>query len=103
MHRQVGDLQIDTDGMAWRGVLIRHLVLPRGLAGTEKVMPFIADALSVDSYVNIMCQYRPCGSAGDIPALLDDVSPEMFEKAVATARAAGLNRLDQPKRVFMLG
>jgi putative pyruvate formate lyase activating enzyme len=102
MHRQVGDLQINDAGIAWRGLLIRHLVLPQGLAGTEKVMHFIAEHLSADSYVNIMTQYRPCGKAAEIPALLDGIPQEAFEKAAADARAAGIKRLDKPRSVFML-
>ena len=102
MHRQVGDLQINDAGIAWRGVLIRHLVLPKGLAGAENVMRFIAEHLSADTYVNIMSQYRLCGKAEEVPELLDDISPKAFEKAVAEAGAAGIKRLDKPKRVFML-
>ena len=63
MHRQVGTLVLDEGGIAVRGVLIRHLVLPVGLAGTRQVMRFIARKLSPDSYVNIMDQYNPCFKA----------------------------------------
>jgi putative pyruvate formate lyase activating enzyme len=101
MHRQVGDLQINDDGIAVRGVLVRHLVLPQGLAGTRKVMRFIARHLSSDSYVNVMSQYRPCGRAAEIPALSAGPSRKEFEQAVQEARAEGIHRLDQPRRVFM--
>ncbi len=101
MHRQVGDLHINDAGIAVRGVLIRHLVLPQGMAGTLKVMRFIAEHLSTDSYVNIMSQYRPCGRAAEIPALSNSISRREFEQAVQEAREAGINRLDQPRRVFM--
>ncbi|RLC60371.1 MAG: radical SAM protein, partial [Chloroflexi bacterium] len=59
MHRQVGDLQIDDDGIAQRGLLVRHLVLPHGLAGTKEVVNFLASEVSPDTYVNIMAQYHP--------------------------------------------
>jgi len=59
MHRQVGDLKIDSRGIAERGLLIRHLVMPSGVASSESVLKFIAEEISVDSYVNIMQQYRP--------------------------------------------
>jgi len=101
MHRQVGDLQIDNDGIAVRGVLVRHLVLPQGMAGTRNVMRFIARHISTNTYVNIMSQYRPCGRAGEIPELSGRSSREEFEQAVKEAREEGINRLDQPRRVFM--
>jgi putative pyruvate formate lyase activating enzyme len=101
MHRQVGDLHINDDGIAVRGVLIRHLVLPHGMAGTRNVMRFIAQHLSTSSYVNLMSQYRPCGRADEIPALSNSPSREEFEQAVQDARQEGINRLDRPRRVFM--
>lgn len=103
MHRQVGDLQIDeASGLAYRGMLVRHLVLPGGLAGTAKVMSFLADELSRDTYVNVMSQYRPCGRAGDMPALAVSLSPMEYEQAVREAKASGISRLDRPRRVFQL-
>jgi len=101
MHRQVGDLQIDSNGIAVRGVLVRHLVLPQGMAGTRNVMRFIARHISTNTYVNIMSQYRPCGRAAEIPALSGIPSREDFEQAVQMARAEGIDRLDKPRRVFM--
>ncbi|MDG6249986.1 hypothetical protein [Methanocalculus sp.] len=95
MHRQVGDLVIE-NGIADRGMIIRHLVLPDGLAGTEEVMQFIADELSVSNYVNIMPQYRPAwkvrekGSGFD--ALRRMITQQEFEDALATAQKAGLSR-----------
>jgi putative pyruvate formate lyase activating enzyme len=64
MHRQVGDLQISKDGLAERGLLIRHLLMPEGLAGTRELMHYIATEISPHSYVNIMSQYRPEYRAG---------------------------------------
>ncbi len=63
MHRQVGVLKTDERGIARRGLLIRHLVMPNGVAGSEHVLRFIAEEISKDSYVNIMAQYRPMLSA----------------------------------------
>jgi putative pyruvate formate lyase activating enzyme len=63
MHRQVGDLKISGDGVAERGLLIRHLVLPNGLAGSQQVLRFISEKISVDTYLNIMDQYRPAYQA----------------------------------------
>ncbi|MCF8062001.1 MAG: radical SAM protein, partial [Deltaproteobacteria bacterium] len=64
MHRQVGDLELDRSGIAGRGLLVRHLVMPGGIAGTRQVAEFIAKEISADTYVNVMDQYRPCGDAG---------------------------------------
>ena len=69
MHRQVGDLVIDDSGIARRGLLVRHLVLPRGMAGTGEIMRFIAERISRNTYVNIMPQYHPCGRAAEIDGL----------------------------------
>ena len=102
MHRQVGDLRIDASGIAIKGLLIRHLVMPGGLAGTSDVMRFIAKELSTDSYVNIMTQYRPCGKAAEFPELATYPSRADFKEAVNAARQQGLHRLDRPRRVFML-
>lgn len=101
MHRQVGDLEIDTGGVATRGLLIRHLVMPHGLAGTEQVMQFIADQISQDSYVNIMSQYRPCGRAAEHGDLDDFPGTEDFSRAYRAAREAGLHRLDRPRQFFI--
>jgi putative pyruvate formate lyase activating enzyme len=102
MHRQVGNLQIDSGGIARRGLLIRHLVLPRGAAGTREVMRFVAQRLSPDTYVNVMGQYRPCGRAAEVDALAEYPSKADIAMAVAAAREEGIRRLDRPRRVFML-
>lgn len=95
MHRQVGDLQIDENGVATRGLLIRHLVLPHGLAGTKGIVKFIAQDISQNSYVNIMAQYHPCYKAFQIPQLARPLSKQEFLDAVELAQAAGLHRLDR--------
>ena len=102
MHCQVGDLVIDTSGIARRGLLIRHLVLPNNLAGTRYVMRFIAQELSPGSYVNIMSQYRPCGKAHEIKALSSGISEAEYEAAIHAAKEEGINRLDRPRRTFMI-
>ena len=100
MHRQVGDLQVDDAGIARRGLLIRHLVLPSGLAGTRKIMRFVAQHISPDSYVNIMSQYRPCGRAAEVKELNSHLHPNEYYGAVKAARQEGITRLDQPRRMF---
>lgn len=100
MHRQVGDLEIDTEGRARRGLLVRHLVLPGGLAGTPEVMRFLA-SLSRDTYVNVMAQYRPCFRAAKYPELNRRLSAEEYYEAVEVALAAGLHRLDDRPRRFL--
>jgi len=97
MHRQVGDLQIDEQGVAQRGLLVRHLVLPDGLAGTEAVVRFLAQEVSTNTYLNVMAQYHPCYQAFDIPQLARPVSREEFNEAVDLARQQGLHRLDKQK------
>jgi putative pyruvate formate lyase activating enzyme len=93
MHRQVGDLTLDRRGIARRGLLVRHLVLPNNLAGTGEVVRFLAE-LSEDTYVNIMAQYRPCYRAHEYPPLARRPTREELEGALQLARAAGLHRLD---------
>ena len=100
MHRQVGDLIIDGQGIARRGILLRHLVLPHGLAGTPQVMQFVAEKLSKNTYVNVMAQYRPCGRAAQIEHLGRSITSEEYNEAVSQTKEQGLTRLDQPKRVF---
>ena len=97
MHRQVGDLVCDEDGLALRGLLVRHLVMPDGLAGSRRVMEFLA-GLSRDTYVNVMDQYGPAGKVLDLPGRYRDVArrvrPAEVAEAVELARGAGLWRLD---------
>lgn len=95
MHRQVGDLEIGPDGVARRGLLVRHLVLPEGLAGTAGVMEFLARDLSMNTYVNVMDQYRPCGRAREHGPMGRRLRPEELAAARRAAEAAGLHRLDR--------
>jgi len=98
MHRQVGDLVLDREGLAVRGLLIRHLVMPNGAAGTAGIMSFLAEEISVDTYVNVMDQYRPCGRADKDPAINRRLTSLEYREAVAATKAAGLHRLDSKER-----
>ncbi|MBE0477235.1 MAG: radical SAM protein [Coriobacteriia bacterium] len=93
MHRQVGDLITDERGVAVRGLMVRHLVLPDGLSGTAETMRFIAAELSRDTYVNVMGQYRPAFRAREFPEVARPVTPEEIAGAVRLAREAGLRRV----------
>lgn len=103
MHRQVGDLDIDEQGIARRGLLVRHLVLPNNLAGTSEVVRFIAQEISKQTYLNVMDQYRPSHRAFKIPPLSRPISKGEFAQAVNTAHKYGLSRLDRdkPKRLMV--
>ena len=94
MHRQVGDLVIDSNGIARKGLLVRHLVFPGGLAETKEVVRFIAEEISRDTYINIMDQYRPCGPTELPPPLNRRITHEEYEEAIDAARAVGLWRID---------
>jgi len=100
MHRQVGDLVLDEHGVARRGLLVRHLVLPDGLAGTKEVMEFLAREISPNTYVNVMGQYRPCGRAYEHPSLRKFLTGLEHEEAQRLAREAGLTRLDRREKLF---
>lgn len=93
MHRQVGDLQVSQRGIAERGLIVRHLVLPGGLAGTEDVLKFIAEQVSRDTYINIMDQYRPCHKAVEKPPLNRAITSDEWDEALALAGKYGLKRL----------
>lgn len=95
MHRQVGDMHIDRNGIAKHGLLIRHLLMPKGLTETKAILEFIAQQVSADTYVNVMDQYRPCGTLGAFEELQTTISPEHYSEAVGYAEEIGLKRLDQ--------
>jgi len=95
MHRQVGDLVISPDGLAVRGVLVRHLVLPEGLAGTREVARFLAREVSPNTYVNVMGQYRPDNRAWQHPQLSRPITRSELVEAVRIAREEGLSRFDE--------
>lgn len=93
MHRQVGDLKISTGGLAEKGLLVRHLVLPEGLSGTREVMRFLA-SLSKDAYVNIMDQYRPAYRAFEDKRISRGITGDEFREAVEIALDEGLTRIE---------
>ncbi len=97
MHRQVGPLVMDEEGVALRGVLLHHLVMPSDVAGTSSILPWIARALSPDTYVNVMAQYYPAGqvNSGRFPEIARCLHSTEYARALTVARACGLWRLDQ--------
>ena len=101
MHRQVGDLVLDEEGLAKRGLLVRHLVMPGGIAGTRNVLKWIARELSPDTYVNLMAQYYPAGKVNqrDYAEINRRIRAEEFEQALDDVRRAGLKRLD-PRQIL---
>jgi putative pyruvate formate lyase activating enzyme len=101
MHRQVGDLILDEHGIALRGLLVRHLVLPEGLAGTAQIVRFLA-SLSIHTYLNVMDQYRPCYKARMLPPLNRRLTAQEYQQAVDLACQAGLQRLDKRVRRWQI-
>jgi putative pyruvate formate lyase activating enzyme len=101
MHRQVGDLTLDPHGIALRGLLVRHLVLPEGLAGTAKISRFLAAEVSRDTYINMMDQYRPCYKAHQLPPLDRPITSAEYAQAVTAAQEAGLHRFDRQEPRFL--
>jgi putative pyruvate formate lyase activating enzyme len=94
MHAQVGNLVLDTQGIAYKGLLVRHLVMPGGLAGTGQVMKFLAGEISRNTYVNVMDQYRPCYKAESDPGIGRRITAAEYEYARQAARKAGIHRID---------
>lgn len=101
MHIQVGDLEVDNNGIALRGLLIRHLVLPNNLASTDRVISFIAQ-LSKKSYINIMDQYRPEYRARECPDIRRRITLQEYDDAINQALQAGLSRIDGYGRKYFL-
>lgn len=95
MHRQVGDLQIDQNGIALRGLLIRHLVMPRDIAGTKQVFQFLSEEISKNTYLNIMAQYHPAYRSSRYPEIDRRITPKEYNQAIQMATEADLTRLDQ--------
>ena len=104
MHKQVGDLVIGADGVAVRGLLVRHLVMPEGLAETDRILHYLAEEISPATYVNVMDQYRPCGRAHLYPPLDRQLSHDEYQEALNLAEKAGLKRLDRKdwRRMFRI-
>ena len=95
MHRQVGDLVLDAEGIAQRGLLVRHLVLPDNIAGTDKMLTFLAKEISTNTYLNLMDQYYPCYRADDNPPLNRPLSSWEYRANLALAKQYGIARLDE--------
>jgi putative pyruvate formate lyase activating enzyme len=95
MHRQTGDLVVDEKGLAKKGMLVRHLVLPENMAGTKDVMTFIAKELSGNTYVNIMDQYRPCFESKKVKAMDRRPTGAEYDLAVKESHECGITRLDR--------
>jgi len=95
MHRQTGDLVLDEKGLAKKGMLVRHLVLPENMAGTKHIMTFIATELSRNTYVNIIDQYRPCFEAKKVKAMGRRPTDAEYAQAVKEAHECGITRLDR--------
>jgi putative pyruvate formate lyase activating enzyme len=95
MHRQVGDLVVNREGVAVKGLLVRHLVMPEALEETRGIMRFLAREVSIDTYVNVMDQYRPCGEAHQCSPINRRLTSDEYRKGLELARNAGLRRLDE--------
>jgi len=98
MYRQVGNLVCDERGVARRGLLVRHLVLPGGLAGTYEIMRFLAEGISPEIHVNLMGHYHPAGEAFRFPPLDRALSVREWQKALDEAQKAGIFNLDRTHR-----
>jgi putative pyruvate formate lyase activating enzyme len=94
MHRQVGDLVVDESGIAVKGLLVRHLVMPNNAANTREIVEFLAEKISKDTYVNVMDQYHPCGKAIADPTINRRITRNEYISALRSAKEAGLHRLD---------
>ncbi len=101
MYRQVGDLIFDENGLAYRGLLIRHLVLPEKLAGTENILNFIKEEISNNAYLNIMGHYHPAGEAARYPPLDRTLKQKEFEEALEIAQKLGFSRIDKTHWAFL--
>lgn len=93
MQRQVGTLKLDKSKVAYQGLMIRHLVMPENLADSQKIMKFIAEEISPDTFLNIMAQYYPAHKAFQFPELSRKISEKEFQAAIKTAKNAGLKNL----------
>jgi putative pyruvate formate lyase activating enzyme len=90
MHRQVGDLVTDKIGIAYSGLIVRHLILPEGLSGTKKIMHFIAREISPHTYISLMAQYFPAYQASQFPPLSRRIDREEYREALQAFKEEGL-------------
>lgn len=93
MYRQAGNLEMDEKGIAVRGLVIRHLVLPNYLAGSQKAFSFLAREISKDAYIGIMAQYRPCYKAVNDPELGRTITEDEYKRTLRWAKEAGLHNI----------
>jgi putative pyruvate formate lyase activating enzyme len=100
MHRQAGDLRIDQRGLATRGILLRHLVMPEGKAATREALTFLRDEISPRTYVNVMAQWRPAGETASFPEIDRAITGSEYEEALAIAEEVGMKRLDERRPNF---
>ncbi len=94
MHRQAGDLVTSISGIARKGLIVRHLLLPEGISGTKEVVEFLANEISIHTYLNIMDQYHPCYRAREYPGLERRILERELDYAVDLAKRRGFTRLD---------
>jgi putative pyruvate formate lyase activating enzyme len=94
MHRQVGELAVDERGVARRGLIIRHLVMPRNIAGTDRFVRWVASELTPTTWVNLMAQYRPEHKAFKYAEISRRITAEEWHQALLWASEAGLKNLD---------
>jgi len=94
MHRQVGVAKSASNGLMYRGLMIRHLVMPSGVSGTKEVIEWIAKNLPKDTYLNIMSQYTPTYKAHEYPAIARRITREEYSEAIRVARQAGLTNVE---------
>jgi putative pyruvate formate lyase activating enzyme len=94
MHRQVGVAKPAPDGLMYRGLMIRHLVMPNRVGGSRKVIEWISQHLPKDTYVNLMSQYRPMYKAHDYPKIARRITREEYGEVIEWAKQAGLTNLD---------
>ena len=92
MHQQVGDLKLSKRGIAQRGLLVRHLVLPNDIAGSKALIDFVANEISEETYLNIMDQYRPAYHANKYPELNRRITPSEYKDVIDYAHNKGLTR-----------
>jgi putative pyruvate formate lyase activating enzyme len=94
MHRQVGVAKPASDGLVYRGLMIRHLVMPNRISGSKEIVKWIASNLPKDTYLNIMSQYRPMHKAFDYPEIARSITRKEYSEVVRAAKEAGLTSLE---------
>jgi putative pyruvate formate lyase activating enzyme len=104
MHRQVGDLVFDENGLARRGVLVRHLVMPDAVKDAHHIMRHLAQEVSPHTYINVMSQYRPAGKVGTekYPEINRKITHEEVEATITVAQKEGLYRFDNRESMYKI-